>query len=535
MRESDVVVVGAGHNALVSAAYLAIAGLTVTVLEGQAQVGGDARTEELTLPGYYHDSCASAHTIFQNNPLVARGELPLETFGLRYLKPDPVFTVPFDDGESLTMWRDPERTAAEIARLSPADARAYQDLLHDYEALRPIQAAERNNPPRPPDEALRAWRKGALGEEGLRIRLASGLDIIRERFREEHVQAFIAWVAMMTIEDITEPFTGLLPFSLTAGRQQHSWTTPVGGSGRLPAALQHIIQAAGGVVLTGTPVRRIQVESGRAVGVVTAAGTVYRARRAVLSSAHVQALPTLLGEDLPPTAAARLQHWDPGLTMFVAHYAISEAPRYRTHDGRGQSAVAMGAIESVDNLLDALAAFRRGRLHLERPFLLCLNSSLVDPTRAPAGGHTLKLVSIQPYQVTEGPGADAGMRWDALKEQVAERLFQRYCTYTTNMGPDKVRASFIESPVDLERRNPNNYRGSCHGGASTPGQTGWFRPGPEWSGYRTPVAGLYLTGACTHPGGSISGLPGRNAARVLLADVDVPFEEVLARAARLTL
>src|SRR5947209_17629757 len=193
--DCDVVVVGAGHNSLIAAAYLGLAGLRVLVLEGQERPGGNTMTEELTLPGFRHDSCSTAHTLIQSNPLMQRNELHLDARGLRYALPDPVFIVPFADGDSLTMYRDLERTAGEIARFSRQDAGAYRQLLADWEYLRPLQAGERNAPPLTPVESNHLWRGSGLGDEGLRIRLSSGLQIIQERFQDPKVQAFIAWVA----------------------------------------------------------------------------------------------------------------------------------------------------------------------------------------------------------------------------------------------------------------------------------------------------------------------------------------------------
>ena len=175
-------------------------------------------------------------------------------------------------------------------------------------------------------------------------------------------------------------------------------------------------------------------------------------------------------------------------------------------------------LESIDNLQALLGDFRRGRLYLEQPFLLCLNASLADPTRAPEGHHTLKIVAIQPYELGGNP-----LQWDASKEDVSSRLLDTYLSYTTNLRREHILATAIESPVDLERRNRNNFRGSCHGGAGSPTQTGWYRPTPRWNGYSTPLSGLYLTGSCTHPGGSVSGFPGRNAARVILQDLNLCF------------
>jgi phytoene dehydrogenase-like protein len=524
-EELDVIVVGSGHNALIAAAYLGVAGLKVLVLEEQARAGGNTMTEELTLPGFLHDSCSTAHTLIQANPLMQRNELHLAERGLRYILPDPAFVVPFADGGSLTMHRDLERTVAEIARYSAHDAEAYRRLLIDWEHLRPLQAAERNAPPLPPEEATRLWRSGPLGDEGLRLRMMSGLDVIRERFEDPCVQTFIAWVAMMTLEPIDQPYTGILPFSLTAGRQQHSWAIPAGGSGALPEALSRVVRSHGGEIVCNAPVDQILVEGDRAVGVATRDGNEYRADKAVLSSAHIAQLPNALGERLDPASTVSMERWQAGLTMFVSHYALSEAPRYRMHHGE-TGAVAMGALESVDNLQSQLADFRRGRLHLECPFLLCLNASLADTSRAPQGQHTLKIVAIQPYDLGGDP-----RRWDEEKDEVASSLLDTYLSYTTNLRREHILGTAIESPLDLERRNRNNFRGSCHGGAGSPTQTGWYRPAPRWNGYRTPLAGLYLTGSCTHPGGSVSGFPGRNAARVMIEDLGLSWDGLPERAA----
>src|SRR3989449_9935548 len=135
MSEHDVVVAGAGHNSLVTAAYLARAGLRVLVLERASRIGGDTSTEEVTLPGYRHDLCASAHTIFQSSPIVRNDELQLGRYGLRYLFPDPVVVMPFEDGRSITMFRDRAATVAELARFSAHDALAYEQLLADWDAI----------------------------------------------------------------------------------------------------------------------------------------------------------------------------------------------------------------------------------------------------------------------------------------------------------------------------------------------------------------------------------------------------------------
>ena len=162
MSTVDVVVAGAGHNSLVSAAYLAKAGFEVLVLETRPVVGGNTATEELTLPGFHHDSCSTAHNLIQASPAIKELRLA-EDYGLEYLHPDPVVHVVFGDGESLTQWRDLDRTCEEFARFSGRDADAYRRLIADYDAAKGAFGAYRNNPygraPRP-DEAARRRRGG---------------------------------------------------------------------------------------------------------------------------------------------------------------------------------------------------------------------------------------------------------------------------------------------------------------------------------------------------------------------------------------
>jgi phytoene dehydrogenase-like protein len=518
-HEWDIVVAGAGHNSLLTAAYAARAGFKVLVLEGAAQIGGDTTCEELTLPGYVNDPCATAHNLIQSNPLIRDNELHLDDYGLRYLHPDPVFTMPFRDGRSITMWRDVERTCAELARFSAADADSYRALLSDWQGMSAIVNDEREHPPRPPHEVAARARSGPLGERMQVIRDATALDVITERFAEEHVRAFFAWIAFMTLHPLDEPDTGLLAFSLVAGRQRFSWVLPEGGSIRLPLALAQIIEENGGTVLTSKPVRTIVVEGGRATGVVTADGSTYTASKAVVSTIHFTQLPAIVGEEnLAPEFVEAATRWKPSVTMFVSHYALSEAPRWKTESGSRES-VTMGGLESVDSLHRMLAAFRSGRIDVDDPVFLAITPTVIDPSRAPEGKHTFKVISFLPYELADGPG-----RWDDVKSDVSAQLFERLAALTTNLSERIVLGQHVDSPLDLERRNPANWRGSCHGGAASPEQSGYFRPVEGWSSYRTPVMGLYQTGACTHPGGSVSGLPGRNCAAVLLDDLGSSLE-----------
>jgi phytoene dehydrogenase-like protein len=169
--------------------------------------------------------------------------------------------------------------------------------------------------------------------------------------------------------------------------------------------------------------------------------------------------------------------------------------------------------------------FHRGLVAIDDPVLLVLSATVEDATRAPAGGHTLKIVGFQPYELPAG-----AERWDDLKVDVSAANLAQLRRYAPNLTDDVILASDVESPLDLERFNAHNWHGSCHGGDMGPAQSGTLRPVHGWAGHRTPIEGLYQTGATTHPGGSVSAAPGRNAAAVMLEDLGANVGEVLARA-----
>jgi phytoene dehydrogenase-like protein len=534
---ADVVVVGAGHNALICAAYAAAAGLSVTVLEARDLIGGDTVTEELTLPGFAHDSCSSAHVLIQANPVIRADELGLRArFGLRYAYPDPAVVMPLPSGDSLTMYRDVDATAAELARWSAADAGAYRDMLAEWDA--DLAAAHGR------------WNDGlepSAAYEALRRR--SAWDVVHERFAHPVVRSLLIWLAFATIQDPARPGTGALPAAIASGRSRYGWATPIGGSGALPAALRAHIEAHGGRVVTAAPVTRILVEGDRAAGAVTADGRVFRARHAVVSAAHLTALPALLGTSprttvppdaappatvspcadspgaappgaappgaAPPGAAVPLGDlgyfgtaWRPGLTLFAVHVALRADVRLR---GRGGPVAAVaGALGTADGLRRQLDRFARGEPDAEDPWLLVVASTVADPARAPAGQGTLKLLTVAPYERADGRS------WAATKDAYARRLLDLVAARADGLDPDSVLAVVAEAPPDLAARNPHNVGGSCHGGEFV-GADGAVSRG--WPSHRGPLPGLYLTGATTHPGGSVSGRPGRNTARALLADL----------------
>lgn len=495
------------------------------VLEARPIIGGDTATEELTLPGFLHDTCSTAHNLFQASPTLRNNELGLRDYGLEYLHPDPVVHVPFPDGAWLTQWRDLDRTCEGFAKFSRRDADAYRRMIAEYDGVKDLFGTNRYSPAGWAPSLEEAFASRPDGFKWMRRQAGSAWEVIRAEFEDWHTRAFMLWMAFLTMQPPDRPGTGPLAYSLVFGRQRESWTMPKGGSIALPKALERFIVAHRGVVLTDKQVVRLLIEGGRCMGVETADGETYRARKAVLSSIHIKHLVEmapneLWGEDF----LYAVEQWQPGVSMFVVHYAVSEAPTFPV-DGDVRTAVAIGVPTSVDRMLRVGSEFHRGRVAIDNPVLLVLCPTVADPSRAPAGKHTLKVIGFQPYELPEG-----SQRWDAIKESVAATNLAYLRRFASNLTEDKILAQVVKSPLDLERFNMHNWHGSCHGGDMSPAQSGRLRPVVGWAQHRLPIAGLYQTGATTHPGGSVSAAPGRNAAMVMLKDLGTRLEDVVARA-----
>jgi phytoene dehydrogenase-like protein len=300
-------------------------------------------TEELTLPGFLHDTCSTTHSIFLQSPVWRDRELPLAEYGLEYIHADPATHVVFPDGSSLTQWMDIDRTCEAIAKFSRRDAATYRKMVAEWQSVSPIFNKIRYTPAgwsRPLAEELAEHPQGGIW---LRRQALSAWEIIDAAFEDWHLKSWMLWFAEGTLQPGERPGTGTLAYSFVAGRQKNGWVIPKGGSWSLPLALRRIIEKHGGTILTD----------------------------------------------------------------------------------------------------------------------------------------------------------------------------------------EKILATEIRSPLDLERINRHNWHGSCHGGDMSPAQSEALRPVPGYAQHRLPIPGLYQTGSTTHPGGSVTGGPGRNAAMVLLKDLGRDFYEVI--------
>jgi len=501
----DVVVAGAGHNSLICAAYLAKAGNRVLVLEGRPTIGGGCKTAEVCLPGFREDLCSSAHNAIRNNPFLRDNELKIFDYGLEYLDPDPVMHIPFLDGTGITVWRDVERTAEGIALISKKDAATFRKLTAE---LKEYSAAPRDKKPRP-----RVWqRRYAM----------SGYDLLKEFYESYQMRAASLACGHFSGLPGSDADTGDQAFILSSQALRGRWM-PKGGSGMLTEALGRMLEAHNAVILTNMPVTEFIIEGGKCVGVRCADGSSFRAQKAVVSTVHIKHMVNMAPKELwGPDFLDGVEMFQPEHAMFAFHYATKEPPLYPLSTG-GTIATAESAImakpESIFRLNYDQAL---GELNLDDLPLQIVTPSVYDPTRAPNGHHTLKVEGTLPYALKEGPE-----HWDKIKEDVAATLLERLRRHAPNLTPDKIIGKFLTSPLDIERMNPAMWRGSVHHGAENAAQMGENRPVPGWAEYRMPIPGLYQTGACTDPGGSITGFPGRNAASAILKDFGTTIEAVV--------
>ena len=528
MAERGVVVIGAGHNGLACAAYLARAGHKVTVLERRPHLGGACVTEELW-PGYRVSR--AAYVVGLLRPRIAR-ELELERHGLRLLPRSPASFTPLPDGRSLVLGAGLESDVEEIRRFSARDA----EVFPRFEAFveRVARAVEPTLDAPPPELSLRGPRDAvpwwhAL-RAGLRLRrelpraarllLGPARDLLEEWFDSEPLRGTLATDAVIgAFAPPSAPGTGYVLFHHVMGSvtgERGIWAYAQGGMGALSEALAASARAAGASIRAEAPVAHIRVEGSRASGVALTNGDEIEAD-AVVSSLDpaLTFLRLLEAGALPEEFVRAVRGLDFRSPVVKLNLALSELPRFRTHDR--ESAPLTGTVHVGATDLDALErAFddaRSGDVS-EVPLAELTIPSVVDPSLAPAGRHVASVFA----QYAPARAMDDA-EWPALRDRMRDRIVQSIETLAPGFR-DSILEAEVLAPPDLESEF-GLTGGNIFHGAMTPDRLLFLRPVPDWARYRTPVDSLYLCGAGTHPGGGVMGACGRNAAREILRDLGV--------------
>jgi phytoene dehydrogenase-like protein len=460
----DAVVVGAGPNGLAAAITLARGGASVVVLEAAATIGGGTRTAELTLPGFRHDVCSGAHPLGILSPFFR--ELPLAEHGLEWVRPGASVAHPLDGGSAVLLWRSLERTCEELGRDGAAYRRMVAPFLADPHGL----LADVLGPLRLPRRPRPFLRFGARA-------LWPASWLARAAFRGERARALWAGCAAHSILPLSHPVTsalGLL-FSLTAHVEE--WPVARGGSIAITRALASHLAALGGVVETGRPVR---------------AAADLPAARVFLFDTDPRQLADIAGPALPAGYVRRLRRFRYGPGIFKVDLALDGPIPWTDPRCLEASTVHVGG--SLPEIAASERAMWRGE-HAARPFLIVVQQSLFDPSRAPEGRHT----GYAYCHVPHGSTVDMTARIEAQIERFAPGF------------RDRILARHTLAPADLERANPNYVGGAITGGAADLTQL-FTRPVARLDPYSTPNPRVWLCSASTPPGGGVHGMCGHHAA-----------------------
>jgi phytoene dehydrogenase-like protein len=520
MSNSDIIydglIVGAGHHGLILGTYLAKAGLKVAVLERRDDYGGGCSTEEVTLPGFRHNLHSTNHFSVTTTPWYR--DLGLET-DVRYLTPTYEFAQPHLDGTALVFSREIDETVASIARFSQSDAATFREWNQRAEEMtREIFLKERFAEPLTEEFRAELLDRSPVGRDFLAMTERQPGEVVDELFENERVKVLFMFKLSLFGTVLHETLgtrspTGSLirAFDLTTGYQ-----LCVGGSRNLTDGLMRAFTAAGGTYIDQAEVEQIEVQGGKVTGVGLADGRELTAREFVASTVDVyqtfqRFLPggVLPDEYVAKVHAFRYTNW----ALYGLHLALREPPRYTSADFDPHVNRAMKyniGSESIASLKRAHEEVEAGVIPTEIQFGGG-SLTVLDPSQAPPRNHTAYAWHVVPF----APGGDPA-NLDAAKEDLRDRILEKWRRYAPNLTDDNILASAIYTPTDYSKEILNMYRGDIMMGAIDSGQVMY-----NHFGYRTPVDGLYVAGSTAHPNGGITGGAGYIVAGLIANDLGI--------------
>ena len=527
----DAIVVGAGHNGLVTAGYLARAGLKTLVLESRPVVGGACVTEEV-FPGYKVSTTSYLCSLLLKKVIQ---DLELERFGYQVYPKNPAFFSPFPDGRYLIMWSDTRKTCEEIRKFSVRDAENYPRYEEFLDRLaRFIEPLLLETPPDVSHRGFDDWQKlASLGRRLMKMpadELVGHLRILSQSVKDfldpwfESGQLKVAVATDGVIGTNGGPYTPGTAYVLFhhamggVGGKRGLWGFVRGGMGGLTQALAASARSRGAEIRTSAPVQQISVRNQRATGVVLQSGEELAAKVVISGVDPKRTFLGLVGEQhLESRFAAAIRALKMEGCSMKINLALDGLPDFTClpvpQGGIGpHHKTTIHLCPTLEYIERAYDDSKYGRPS-ERPILEITIPTTYDPSLAPPGKHLMNVfLQYTPYSLSR----DVAPSWQALKESYADHVLEMIAEYAPNFK-NLILHRHVISPQDLEEEYGMTGGNIFHGEMS-PDQLFFLRPVPGWAKYRTPIRALYLCGSGTHPGGGIMGAPGHNAARELLKD-----------------
>jgi beta-carotene ketolase (CrtO type) len=521
---ADAVVIGAGHNGLACACYLARAGLSVTVFEEYSSVGGMTLTEELVGPGFWSDVHASGYQLANLSP--APDELNLFGHGLELIEPEYAWAHAFPGGGCIAVGADLDRARASIARYSTRDADTAVQLFTRYRAERDNIVRSIFSAPEPLSAAMRRMEDRPGGLDGYRFGLQSMRSWCDETFESDEAKCLFGAFAAFVGHGPDDAAGAEISWLFASVLQTDGNKLVKGGMQRVSLALAAELESLGGEIRTGTAVVQIEVDAGRATAVILDGGERVPVETLVAASVDPGQLALrLLGKEvIGEEAAERAARIEWGDAVLVIYAALDGLVEYAAGPEAGAAAHVHLSEASLQTFAMASDQCRAGELPAE-PVIVSWNDSAIDPDRAPPGKHLKKFVVLGvPYEIRGDATGQVGVGgWDDVREAYADHLIELMAESYLPELQDRMLARTVHSPLDIERKLSSAVRGTIPHGAMTPYQSGAMRPTPDFAGYRSPVENVYLCGSGSYPGAGVSMAPGRNAAQVICRDLGLGF------------